>query len=183
MTQRSRTFLSVALFIALGLLGAFIVSAVAGWWDDEPAGTGLQAVGWGVEDPGSVRVEVLNGAGTAGLAREATHHLRSHGFDVVFFGNAGRFDHVHSAVIDRTGDMAPARAVAAALGVDSVSTLVDTSLMLDVTVVLGRDWPPEPEPERHWTDRVRELLRRDTVGATDTADADAGPDATPGPWD
>lgn len=171
MRPRFRTFLSAALFVALGLVGAFVVSALADREGEAPEETGFQTLEWGIEDPSRVRVEVLNGAGVGGLARDATHHLRGDGFDVVFFGNAGRFDHARSVAIDRTGVLDRARAVAAALGIDSVTTAIDSSLMLEVTVVLGRDWPPEPTPKRDWTDRIRELIPGDDPA--DSTDADS----------
>jgi hypothetical protein len=86
------------------------------------------------------RVEVLNGAGRSGLAREVTGQLRESGFDVVFFGNArGQTDTTY--VLDRTGRIETARAVARALGVERVHTAIDTTLYLEATVVLGKDWP------------------------------------------
>lgn len=201
MTRRDRTLVSLTLFVALGLVGAFVVSAIAGL-DEEvgvaeagggqdaaigAAGAGGVAGGTrgtadrplapGIDNPATVRIEVLNGAGTAGLARDATHHLRGYGFDVVFFGNAGRFDHGRTVVLDRVGDPVRARAVAAALGVDSVRTVIDSSLMLEVTVVLGDDWPPAPAVEEGWRDRLRGLLRRDSTDAPDGAGAGDGPSA------
>lgn len=108
-----------------------------------------------------VRVEVLNAAGRAGLAREATRRLRARGFDVVYFGNAGEFGRDSSVVLDRVGDLRTARSVAGALGIRSVASEPDSSRLLDVTVVLGLDWPP---PERSTApglgERVRSLLRR-----------------------
>ena len=171
MSGRSRALVSAALFVALGLVGAFIVSAVADRWDGGGAESRRAAADLPVVDPGNVRVEILNGAGTAGLARDATQHLREDGFDVVFFGNAGRFDHARSLVLDRIGDPLRARAVAASLGIDSVTTAIDSSLMLEVTVVLGDDWPPAPVPERHWLDGLRGLVGRDSL--VDTAAAGA----------
>lgn len=86
------------------------------------------------------RVEVLNGAGRAGLARDATGRLRHSGFDVVFFGNA-RAQTDTSYVLDRTGRIETARAVGRLLGITRVHTAVDTTLYLEATVVLGKDWP------------------------------------------
>lgn len=165
--RRGRRLISIALFAALGLVGAFIVSAVAGAREEQPVESGFRALGVGGE-PLPVRVEVLNGAGQAGLARTATHALRNGGFDVVFFGNAGRFDHRRSFVIDRTGDERRARAVAAALGIDSMATSIDSTLMLEVTVVLGSDWPPAPPARKDWAERVREVLGRDSSAADTT---------------
>jgi hypothetical protein len=166
--------ISAALFVVIGLVAAFVVSAVAGFWGDEPAGTGIPALG-GVDRPEDVRVEVLNGAGVSGLARDATYRLRGDGFDVVFFGNADHFGHDRSVVVDRVGRGDRARAVAAALGIDSVVTAVDSSLMLEVTVVLGSDWPPAPRPERGWLERLRGLVGEAADSASsDSADAPAG---------
>ena len=101
---------------------------------------------------GRVRVEVLNGGGYAGAAREATETLRDLGFDVVFFGNAGTFDRDSSVVLDRMGALDRARDVADALGIRSLLSEPDSNRYLDVTVVLGRDWQPalpvEAEPEQ-----------------------------------
>jgi hypothetical protein len=85
------------------------------------------------------RVEVLNAAGTPGLARTATDYLRSAGFDVVHLGNADERDPT-SVVIDRVGKPQLARAVAAALGIPHTETRVDSSRLVEVTVILGTDW-------------------------------------------
>ena len=159
-----RRAVTVALFVTLGLLGAFLASTLADRSDSAPPASGLQPASPGFVDRAAVRVEVLNGSGEAGLARNATHALRTEGFDVVFFGNAGRFDHAHSMVLDRVGDPRGARAVAHAMGIDSVVTAVDSSLMLEVTIVLGDDWPPPPTAEQGWAERLQDMVARDTVG-------------------
>lgn len=164
MTHRARALVSAALFVALGLVGAFLVSALADALDDgrgDAPPQGLQVPAAPVVDPAETRVEVLNGAGTTGLARDATHALRADGFDVVFFGNADRFDHERTVVIDRMGHPHLARAVAASLGVDSVTTVLDSTLMLEVTVLLGADWPPAALSEGALSDPIRELQRQD----------------------
>jgi hypothetical protein len=86
------------------------------------------------------RIEVLNASGRGGMARAATDRLRGAGFDVVFFGNAAGFDGDSTLILDRTGDDAVARAVARYLGFGAVSTQRDTTLFLDATVIIGRDW-------------------------------------------
>jgi hypothetical protein len=147
------------LFVTLALVAAFLVSAIAGIEHvgasraaDDAArhASSHQARALADADPApapaTIRIEVLNGAGRAGLARDATHRLRGDGFDVVFYGNAARFDHPASFVLARTGDLASARAVAASLGIDSVAVEPDSVLLLDATVILGADWPP-PAPE------------------------------------
>lgn len=91
-----------------------------------------------------VRVEVLNAAGITGLARAATERIRSAGYDVVYFGNASSFGRDTSVVLDRSGRPHAARAVAAAVDVPLVLERPDTSLYLDVTVIIGRDWSGTP---------------------------------------
>jgi hypothetical protein len=86
-----------------------------------------------------VRVQVLNGSSTAGLARHATDLLRDAGFDVVSLGNA-RSQVKESVVLDRTGNREIAARVAAALGITRVETRIDRALLLEVTVVLGPDF-------------------------------------------
>jgi hypothetical protein len=152
------------LLATLGLVAAFLVSAIRGTEPEvrqpsEPEdGPGLPYADRDQPVEAPVRVEVLNGAGKPGLARTATDRLRGEGFDVVFFGNALRFDHTRSVVLDRVGDVARARAVAEVLGIDSVDTIIDPGLLLDVSVVLGADWPPVSQPPVGTMDRFRQLL-------------------------
>jgi len=86
-----------------------------------------------------IRVEVLNGCGAAGLAKEVTDYLRLKGFDVVNVGNAENFDFPETLVVDRVGDMPGAWQVARAVGIDNVIQQKDEELLLDVTLILGRD--------------------------------------------
>jgi hypothetical protein len=134
---------ALAAFLVVLLVGALVGSAVSQWGSPgllpAPTGTRAPAVG-------RIRVEVLNGGGHAGAAREATDALRELGFDVVFFGNAGTFDRDSSIVLDRMGTVERARGVADALGIRNVRSEPDSNLYLDVTVVLGREWEPEPPP-------------------------------------
>jgi len=90
---------------------------------------------------GRVRVQVLNATGTHGLARTATDVLRDRGFDVVETGNAPRgADPDASLVLDRVGNRQMAEQVALSLGIARVETRRDPALVLDVTVILGKDW-------------------------------------------
>ena len=86
------------------------------------------------------RVEVLNAAGTAGLARGATERLRAAGYDVVYFGNASQLHGTTSIVLDRVGKLAIARAVADRLHIERVETRVDSTRLVEVSVILGADW-------------------------------------------
>ena len=86
-----------------------------------------------------VRVEVLNGCGTPGLAKKVTDFLRIKGFDVVNVGNAENFEFPETIVVDRVGEMSNAWKVARAIGVNNVIQQQDLDLLLDVTLILGED--------------------------------------------
>lgn len=129
----------IGLAATLAVVALLLVSLVRGvsLGGGEGEGAGRPAA-----EPGRrIRVEVLNAAGVPGLARGVTERLRARGFDVVYYGNApAAFGRDSSLVIDRTGDPGPAREVADALGIERVRTLADTTLYLEATVVVGRDW-------------------------------------------
>ena len=91
-----------------------------------------------------IKVEVLNGTRTRGLARRATRYLRDRGFDVVGSGNdTARRD--STIVLDRSGHPEWAHLVGRAMRA-KVQARPDTSRYLDVTVILGADWRPPPLP-------------------------------------
>lgn len=92
----------------------------------------------------SVTVEVINATRRVGLMRAATRQLRREGFDVVYFGRADTTFRV-SRVLARRVSVGAARAVAAALGIDSVVARRDTTRRVDVSVWLGEDYRPRAE--------------------------------------
>ena len=144
--------------------------------EDGPASTLIQD-DQVVEPPSAwnrVRVEVLNGAGTPGLAAQARDYLREEGFDVVYYGNAPSFDQEVTRVMARTDSGPAARAVAGRLGITAISVEPDSTLFVDVTVVLGLDWPADtldadPEDDHDeavagstpWWDLRRMMQRHD----------------------
>jgi len=88
-----------------------------------------------------IQVEVLNGSGVSGLTDKAVDFLRKNKFDVVSKGNYESFDVLETLIIDRTGNMANAEAVAKALGVKTkIVQQVNSNYLLDVTVVIGKDY-------------------------------------------
>lgn len=91
-----------------------------------------------------IKVEVLNGAGEAGLARTFADRLRDRGFDVVATTNADHFEHQVTHVLDRSGRLGIATQVATGLGTDSVAVALDPDLFLDASVVVGHDWRDLP---------------------------------------
>ena len=159
MGQRIKVLLIFSVVLAAGTL---LGSAITQWLTVAPVSRERPLPQIGER----VRVEVLNAGGEQGVARIATDELRSLGFDVVYFGNAETFDAESSAVVDRVGRLDAARAVANALGIRNVRSEPDTSLYLDTTVRLGRDWVPlsrrtipegESEGEPWWD--LRRFLR------------------------
>jgi hypothetical protein len=157
MSARSRLE-ATALALALLAAVAFIVSAALGVSSgddaapappaaDVPAPTDTTRPPAPPSGPeASVRVEVLNGSGRPGRAREVTDRLRSRGYDVVYFGNASDGPWGVSKVIDRVGNRERAEGVARALGIAEVRTQPDSTLLLDVTVVIGKDWAAHLPP-------------------------------------
>ena len=97
--------------------------------------------------PAGVRitVEVINTTTVRGLARRATLLLRDAGFDVVrYAGESAPSD--STRVVARSGHLEWAQAVAKALGGAIVESRPDSSRYLDVSVFLGANWRPPPQP-------------------------------------
>lgn len=94
-----------------------------------------------------IQVEVLNGCGVGGVADRFTDYMRRNSFDVVSSGNyvlngAPYFEVAKTMVIDRIGNMANARKVAASLGVKKVNVFqqLNKDYFLDVSVIIGKDY-------------------------------------------
>lgn len=92
-----------------------------------------------------VRVVVLNGAGTSGLAGEVADFLEARGFDVVGTGNAGTaavpdYSYEVTEVGYAAGDEAKARLVADVLPGARLVELEDPPTQGDVVVTIGADW-------------------------------------------
>lgn len=134
--------LALAALLLVALLGSSVFGILRPSTDVPGAGGAEPSRLRAVTLPPTVRgrIEVLNGAGRPGLARQATDVLRGEGFDVVYFGNASsRPD--SSVVIARTGRIEIAQAAAGRLGISRVRSEPDRTLLLDATVILGKDWP------------------------------------------
>lgn len=172
MSVRARVW-AFALSLALLAVAAFVVSFAAGIGRREnvrpavdaasntPADGAAASFATGarqrlLELERRIRVEVLNAAGRQGIAEAATEQLRDSGFDVVYFGNAPAFNRDSSAVLARRGGLESARAVADALGITAVWSAPDSTLLVDVSVLLGTDWPrPQNDAQGGWAGHRR----------------------------
>lgn len=81
------------------------------------------------------------------MAHAATRLLRQAGIDVVDFGNApASVGHLDSTrILVRRGDASVGERVRRALGTGRVRLAIDSTLLLDVSVLLGADFLPPIE--------------------------------------
>ncbi|MEX2527157.1 MAG: LytR C-terminal domain-containing protein [Gemmatimonadota bacterium] len=155
--RRGQRLLLAGLVVVLGVAG-FLgvmelmdqaqVRATALGWDSPALSPAAESGRDSVTTMERVRVEVLNAGGMVGAARAATDELRDQGFDVVYYGNAPAFGRDTTLILDRTHWPEAAHRVADALeqtlGRLEVRTEPDSTLYVDVTVLLGKDWPEIP---------------------------------------
>jgi len=149
MRDRLHTGLVVAVLL---LVGALLGSGLLEWGDrrqatpaDLAAGAASTRSTMGGERE-RISVEVLNGAGVIGAAARVSERLRGMGFDVKTFGNAPNFDQDRSVLIDRSGRVWAAEAIADSLGGIPVRSEASPELYLDATLILGPDWERLLEP-------------------------------------
>jgi hypothetical protein len=105
---------------------------------------GKQAAGGGffgaTAEPGDVRVRVLNGAGTAGLAATVSRDLRAQGYHVVDSGNADNFNYARTVVRHRPEHPAKGQLVEHAL-INGARRVPDATLQgVDISLIVGRDY-------------------------------------------
>jgi len=146
--RRAARFVVVMLVIAIVAGGAMIWSAR----HRASAPAVVQAPAAAVSQPeiapppgARVRVEVLNGTKTRGLARRATMVLRDHGFDVLETGTDVTARDT-TIVYDLNGHPDWAASVAKLFAPARVIARRDTSRYLDVTVSIGSTWQPPAQP-------------------------------------
>ncbi|MGB2869340.1 MAG: LytR C-terminal domain-containing protein [Bacteroidota bacterium] len=131
---------TIRLVTACGVILGFIVLVILA--NRNPGAPEQNKAGpAGVERP--IQVEVLNGTTEGKLALRMTDFLRAKGFDVVDMANYKTQSLVNTMVIDRTGNLKNAKAVAEALGVEETRVVqqIDKNLYLEVSVVIGKDYP------------------------------------------
>ena len=88
-----------------------------------------------------IQLNVLNASGEPGIASKTRNHLRQLGFDVVEIGN---YDMMidSTIIIDRLGDNISSYKLSKAIGLNEnkIETVIDSSLYLRATLVLGKDF-------------------------------------------
>lgn len=100
---------------------------------------------YGLHAPPSAKEEqatvlILNGCGVQGIGQHTARVLRSMGLDVIDYKNADSFDYEETLVVDRVGDMETAVRVGRLLGTRNVIQQVPEAPLVDVIVVVGRDY-------------------------------------------
>jgi len=86
-----------------------------------------------------ITIKVWNASGQRGLAHEVTKYLRQCGYDVVEWENFST-KQLPTRVIDRVWQIFKAQAVADDLGIDNFHSEVSKKSMVDVEVVLGKNF-------------------------------------------
>jgi len=88
-------------------------------------------------------IEILNGCGKPGEAQYAAKLLKQLGMKVVRWGNAGTYRYDETLMVDWRGDVEPVLVLARAISIDPSKIIVydKPSKTIDVTLVLGKDWP------------------------------------------
>lgn len=90
-----------------------------------------------------LKVEVLNGCGTKGMAKELTDYLRQKDIDVVYYGNFENQEITETLVIDRKDHkLENAKIIGEIIGVeeDRMFPQISPQRQLDVTIIIGRNY-------------------------------------------
>jgi len=130
-THTARFALNALIAVAVIVAGYFLIApALRG-----PAKDAAKA-------PKIIQLDVLNGCGANGVGARFTGFLRKNGFDVVEMKNYKTSTVAQTIVIDRVGDLAAARRVAASLGVGEKNIIqqLNPDYFVDVSVVIGGDY-------------------------------------------
>jgi len=97
-----------------------------------------------------IRVQILNGNGDRGSAQGIAERLVGEGYKVVLSGNANRLDYESTQIViyESTPEaQAAGERAAELLGVGNLQVSVNQQGIVDVTIVVGKDFIDAPEPE------------------------------------
>ncbi len=127
--KKKRTVPAAAILIALAVL--LMAFSIAVRW------SGIGRTLSVPEDP--FQLEVLNGTGEPGVAREVTMKLRRMGIDVLIEGNAKSFDYRETVLVDRKGNPELMKKLSRRLGVSRAITQIQDKPLVDATLIIGWD--------------------------------------------
>lgn len=101
---------------------------------------------WGVAESDAqrpLRIKILNGVGTPGIAGVAARPLIKAGFRVVDTSNAARFDHKRTKIISYRATKQQLDRIVKLLGVGAVEHSQLAQDVVDVVIVVGADYKPK----------------------------------------
>ncbi len=89
-----------------------------------------------------IQIEILNGTNINGLANKMTEYLRKMDFDVINVGNWKHDTISTSFIFDRLGNRRASLNIAKAIGLEDslVYSQIDSSLLLNTTIIVGYDY-------------------------------------------
>ena len=89
-----------------------------------------------------IKVEILNGCGSKGIADKYTNLFRKKGFDVIYSGNANNFNYDHTHTILRDGEIDYAIEIAKILEInpERIYEKLDPLRDCDATIIIGKDF-------------------------------------------
>ncbi|MFU8841365.1 MAG: LCP family protein [Nitriliruptoraceae bacterium] len=93
-------------------------------------------------------VQILNGNGIPRIGQRVSELLADGGYRVVLSGNADRFTHETTRIIlhaDTREQIAVGQDLQRRLGVGDLELAATPSSVVDVTIVVGRDFPPDED--------------------------------------
>jgi polyisoprenyl-teichoic acid--peptidoglycan teichoic acid transferase len=103
-------------------------------------------VGEEVAEPALIRVQIQNGNGVPGIGQKVADKLVGRGFKIELDQNATSFDHYRTKIVtydDSSEGLEAARKVKELLGVGRVLTHEVGQSIVDLTIVVGRDFLKE----------------------------------------
>ena len=145
-------FINISLLFSLFLviyLSHDLLKSDYGETKDTERSTSMGKVTENEKEDKIYKIQVLNGCGVKGIAETVTNFLRQKGFDVKEYGNYTLlgtresdyyFDMRESIVIDRSGESDAAGDIASALGTNNIIKQLTNDLLIDVTVIIGKDY-------------------------------------------
>jgi hypothetical protein len=146
--NRTRSQKFSSFFLWLFVLGAASVVILLGWqfisrmWVKPPVSSTRERSDLLVKAGEHIQLTVMNGSGTANVARTFTDFLRARQFDVVEMTNYKEKNVEHTFIIDKVSDTIAAQKVAYALGISPMLIVhePDSNAFVDAAVVIGKDY-------------------------------------------